>query len=75
MEKMNGIKLLQKLKEIDNNIIICLTKTDKNFLHVSKQDKFDIEKNIINRPVLLRDLKNKVYSLLSLNKDKLLTII
>jgi hypothetical protein len=44
MEKMNGIKLLQKLKEIDNNIIICLTKTDKNFIQVSKQDKFDIEK-------------------------------
>ena len=44
MEKMNGIKLLQKYKEIDNNIIICLTTANKNFIKVSKEDKFDIEK-------------------------------
>ena len=38
MEKMKGIKLLRKLKEVDNNIIICLTTTDKNFIQVPNED-------------------------------------
>jgi hypothetical protein len=44
MEKINEIKLSRNLKEIDNNIIICLTTTDKNFIPVSKEDKFDVER-------------------------------
>ena len=44
MEKMDWIKLLQKLKEIDNSIIICLITADKNFIQESKEDKFDVEK-------------------------------
>ena len=66
---------MRNLKEIDNNIIICLITKDKDFIPLAKDDKFYIEKNIIYKPILLRNLKNKVNSLLSLNKDKLLTII
>lgn len=65
MEKMNGIKLLQKLKEIDHNVIICLTTADKTFIQESKEDKVGFEENIIYKPILLRDLKNKVNSLIS----------
>ncbi len=76
MEKMNGIKLLQKLKEVDDNVIICLTTADKNFIQAPQQDTCDVEnKNIIYKPVLLKDLKNKVNSLLSIDKAKLLTIV
>ena len=73
MEKINESNYCENL--IDNNIIICLIKKDKDFILLSKDDKFYTEKNIIYKPILLRDLKNKVNSLLSLNKDKLLTII
>jgi DNA-binding response OmpR family regulator len=74
MERMDGFKLMQKLEEIDDHVIICLITADKNFIQESKEDEFDVEKNIIYKPILLRDLNNKINSLLSLNKDKIVAI-
>jgi DNA-binding response OmpR family regulator len=37
MPKMDGITLYQKIKEIDDKVIICLTTADKNFIHGSEK--------------------------------------
>ena len=37
MPKINGIKLYQKMKEIDDKIIICLTSTGKSLIQNLKK--------------------------------------
>jgi response regulator RpfG family c-di-GMP phosphodiesterase len=60
MAKMDGITLYQKIKEIDHQVIICLTTADKNIIHNLKKGITDIEKIVIYKPILLKDLKNKI---------------
>ena len=69
--KMDGITLYQKIKEIDEQVIICLTTADKNLIRDLQKGIKDIEKIVIYKPVLLKDLKNKIDSLLLVN-DKYL---
>jgi CheY-like chemotaxis protein len=65
MPKMDGITLYQKIKEIDNKVIICLTTADKSFIQDLKKGIIDIEKIVLYKPILLKDLKNKIDSLVS----------
>jgi DNA-binding response OmpR family regulator len=65
MPKMDGITLYQKIKEIDDKVIICLTTADKSLIQNLKKGIMDIEKIVIYKPVLLKDLKNKIDSLVS----------
>lgn len=75
MPKMDGITLYQMIKEIDDKVIICLTTADKNFIHGLEKGIIDIEKIVIYKPILLRDLKNKIHTLLAENdEDKQLLI-
>ena len=67
MPKMDGIKLYQKIKEIDEQVIICITTADINYIKDLRKDIIYIEKNILYKPILLKDLKNKIDSLLCLN--------
>ena len=64
MPKMDGMTLYHKIKEIDNNIIICLTTADLNYIQQLQKGIIDIEKIVLYKPVLLKDLKNKIDSLL-----------
>jgi DNA-binding response OmpR family regulator len=65
MPKMDGITLYQKIKEIDNKVIICLTTADKNIIQNLKKGIVDIEKIVLYKPFLLKDLKNKTDSLVN----------
>ncbi|HEX7257051.1 MAG TPA: response regulator [Nitrososphaeraceae archaeon] len=64
MPKMDGMTLYQKIKEIDEQVIICLTTADKSLIQDLKKGIMDIEKIVIYKPILLKDLKNKINSLL-----------
>jgi len=67
MPKMGGMTLYHKIKEIDNNVIICFTTTDINYIEDLRKGIIDIEKIVLYKPVLLKDLKNKIDSLLLLS--------
>ena len=60
MPKMDGMTLYHKIKEIDNNVIICFTTADINYIEDLRKDIIDIDKIVLYKPVLLKDLKNKI---------------
>src|SRR5688572_21741041 len=65
MPKMGGMTLYHKIKEIDNNVIICFTTADINYIEDLRKGIIDIEKIVLYKLVLLKDLKNKIDLLLS----------
>ncbi len=67
IQHIDGLIIYKKLKEIDEQVIICLTTADHNYLQNLQKGITDIEKIVIYKPVLLKDLKNKIDSLLSVN--------
>ena len=64
MRKMDGIALYKEMRHIDDNVIICLTSADINYIEELSKDIIDIKKFVIHKPVSLKDLKNKIDSLL-----------
>ena len=70
MPKMNGMTLYHKIKEIDNNVIICFTTADINYIEDLRKGIIDIDKIVLYKPVLLKDLKNKIDSLLLLSHQE-----
>src|SRR5687768_15463677 len=67
MPMMDGMTLYHKIKEIDSNVIICFTTADINYIKQLQKGIIDIEKIVLYKPVLLKDLKNKIDSLLLLS--------
>ena len=67
MPKMGGMTLYHKIKEIDNNVIICFTTADINYIEDLRKGIIVIEKIVLYKPVLLKDLKNNSDSLLLLS--------
>ncbi len=65
MPKMDGMTLYKKIKEIDDKVIICLTTTNINYIQDLRKGITDIDKIVLYKPVLLKDLKNKIDWLLS----------
>jgi DNA-binding response OmpR family regulator len=65
MPIMDGMTLYHKMKEIDDNVIICVTTADINYIEDLRKDIIDIDKIVLYKPVLLKDLKNKIDWLLS----------
>ena len=65
MPMMDGMTLYHKIKEIDDKVIICFTTADKNYIEELCKGIIDIEKIVLYKPVLLKDLKNKIDWLLS----------
>jgi DNA-binding response OmpR family regulator len=65
---MDGMTLYLKIKEIDSNVIICFTTADINSIEDLRKGIIDIEKIVLYKPVLLKDLKNKIDWLLSRQK-------
>ena len=72
--KMDGMTLYRKIKEIDDTVIVCLTTADKNYIQELQKDILDVEKTVIYKPILLRDLKNKIDSLLLDEESKSLIL-
>jgi len=69
MPKMDGMTLYHKIKEIDNNVIICFTTADINYIEDLRKGIIDIEKIVLYKPVLLKDLKNKIDWLVSRHEE------
>ena len=67
MPMIDGMTIYHKIKEIDNNVIICFTTADINYIEDLRKGITDIEKIVLYKPVLLKDLKNKIDSLLLLS--------
>jgi DNA-binding response OmpR family regulator len=65
MPKMDGMTLYRKIKEIDDKVIICLTTANINYIEDLRKGIIDIDKIVLYKPVLLKDLKNKIDWLLS----------
>ena len=78
MPKMDGMTLYHKMKEIDNNVIICFTTADINYIEDLRKGIIDIDKIVLYKLVLLKDLKNKIDWLLSrqeINSNKPTTMM
>ncbi len=67
MPMMDGMMIYHKIKEIDNNVIICFTTADINYIEDLRKGIIDIDKIVLYKPVLLKDLKNKIDSFLLLS--------
>ena len=67
MPMMDGMTLYHKIKEIDINVIVCFTTADINNIEDLRKGITDIDKIVLYKPVLLKDLKNKIDSLLLLS--------
>ena len=63
MPKMDGMTLYHRIKEIDDKVIICFTTANINYIKQLQKGIIDIEKIVLYKPVLLKDLKNKIDSL------------
>jgi hypothetical protein len=55
---------------MDDKVIICLTTADINYIEDLRKGIIDIEKIVLYKPVLLKDLKNKIDSLLSISRQE-----
>ena len=78
MPIMDGMTLYHKIKEIDNNVKICFTTADKNYIQQLQKGIINIEKIVLYKPVLLKDLKNKIDWLLyrqEINSNKPTTMM
>ena len=64
MPQMDGMAFYKKIKEIDDTVIVCLSTADKNYVQELEKDILDVGKIVIYKPILLRELKNKIDSLL-----------
>ena len=69
MPKMDGMTLYHKIKEIDDKVIICFTTADINYIEDLRKGIINIEKFVLYKPVLLKDLKNKIDWLLSRQEE------
>jgi DNA-binding response OmpR family regulator len=65
MPRMDGMALYHKIKEIDGKVIICFTTADINYIEDLRKSIIDIDKIVLYKPLLLKDLKNKIDLLLS----------
>ena len=62
--RIDGMTLYKKLKEIDENVIICMTTADHNCIKSLKKSSIDIDIIVLYKPIFLKDLKKKIDSLL-----------
>ena len=63
MPQIDGIRMFYALKNRDDKAIICLMTADKSYLERLKEKIPNIEKYVIHKPILLRNLKDKVNEL------------
>jgi hypothetical protein len=56
--------MYKKIKEIDKKVAVCITTADYNYLQNLKESLIEIDKMVLYKPIFLKDLKNKIDSLL-----------
>jgi DNA-binding response OmpR family regulator len=64
MPQIDGIAMFHALKNRDQKAIICLTTADLSYLEQLKEKIPNIEKYVIHKPILLRNLKDKINELI-----------
>jgi DNA-binding response OmpR family regulator len=74
MPKMDGMTLYRKIKEIDDSVIVCISTADKNYIQELQKGILNNEKTVIYKPIILRNLKNKIDSLLLDEESKSLIL-
>jgi DNA-binding response OmpR family regulator len=78
MPKMDGMTLYHKIKDIDEQVIICFTTSNISYIKDLRKGIIDIEKIVLYKPVLLKDLKNKIdwlFSRQEVNSNKPTTMM
>ena len=63
MPQINGISMFQALKKIDEKVSVCLITAGISYLEQLKGKIPYIEKYVIHKPILLRNLKDKINEL------------
>ena len=63
MPKIDGIGMFQALKNRDDEVCICLITANTSYLEQLKEKIPKIEKYLIYKPILLKNLKEKVEAL------------
>ena len=63
MPQIDGIAMFHALKNRDDKAIICLTTADMSYLQQLKEKIPNIEKYVIHKPILLKNLKDKINEL------------
>jgi DNA-binding response OmpR family regulator len=74
MPQINGIAMFQALKRTDENVTICLMTADMSYLEQLKGKIPNIEKYVIHKPILLRNLKDKINELVSEKSSNVLLL-
>ena len=64
MPQINGIAMFHALKNRDDKVTICLITADLSYLEQLKGKIPNIEKYVIHKPILLRNLKDKLNQLI-----------
>jgi DNA-binding response OmpR family regulator len=63
MPQIDGIAMYHALKNIDDEVSICLITADTSYLEQLKGKIPNIEKYVIYKPIFLKNLKEKVEAL------------
>ncbi len=71
MPHIDGLAMFHALKNRDNNAIICLITANLSYLEQLKVKIPNIENYVIHKPILLRNLKDKINELI-LEKSKII---
>jgi DNA-binding response OmpR family regulator len=64
MPQIDGLAIFQALKKIDEEVSVCLITANTSYLEQLKEKIPKIEKYLIYKPILLKNLKEKVEALL-----------
>ena len=74
MPQIDGIAMFQALKRTDENVTICLMTADMSYLEQLKGKIPNIEKYVIHKPILLKNLKDKINELVSEKSSNVLLV-
>jgi len=74
MPQIDDIAIFYTLKKIDESVTICLTTADISYLEQVKEKIPNIEKYVIHKPILLRNLKDRINELLSEKRINVLLV-
>ena len=74
MPQIDGIAMFYALKNRDDKAIICLTTADMSYLQQLKEKIPNIEKYVIHKPILLRNLKDRINELVLEKSSKVLLV-
>ena len=74
MPQIDGISMFQALKKTDEKVTICLITADFSYLSHLKEKIPNIEKYTIHKPILLRNLKDKINELVSEKSKNVLLV-